>query len=892
MSGKKIGSYLVEVEACDESAISRALELQSTLSQGGVYKPVGEIVVEDLGMSSEDLDRALQRQRVDILSSASLFKSLAPESISEIAGVARHFVLPQNTTIFHERDPGDAFFIVISGRVRVFRTSEEETEITLTTLEPGAGFGEMALLTGEPRSASVETVEPTSLLVVPKNAFDEVIAENPELTNTFVKILSERLTRTNIDLARATDTERAYQRFVSEQSAGSEPELIGETRVIRGLRAKIEEASTNERPVLITGEPGTEKRDVGGLIHQGGGRSDDPVLMLDANAVSLVGSTPGSRHRDPLQLELAQDSALFGHERSAFSFAKTRRLGLLEVCREGTIVIENVDHLAESVQTKLAEFIVSGRFRPMGGQRIGQSSARVIATTSCDLEQLVEAGKFDRRLYELLAPQTLSVPPLRKRKRDLRLIVNRLIEKHSELAEKSVKGIDSEAYNQIMTYDWSGNTDELDVVIRRAVSLAEAESLMPEDLFIGPAPVEGRITFNLLKLDQVRRVFQSKLFPLAPQLVTGFFIGLLICLGLFGTQVPDSNVSVILCWALWWPLLVLSWFLVARGWCAVCPVGALSNFFSRFCSLKLKAPRFLRNYGIYLGASGLGIIVWAEAAASMPISPKATAFLLLGITTCAIAFGLIYQRRVWCRYLCPLGRLSGALSRFSVLELRSNTNVCNNDCTTHGCYVGDGEQSGCPMYEGPFSLSSNQDCILCGNCVKICPDRAPRLNLRLPGHELWTVLKPEHAMAVLVSVIVGTQLFRSLEAAPIFRRLDAGLGQHWALLGLLMLGTTLLAYLFVTAVRSMVFSPVKDQKIEKTSLVAYALIPLAFSFELGYHLRPLLERAGLFIPVLGRQMANRLVARHQQDPPPGLAWRRRLPILLLVATYIWLFASV
>jgi NAD-dependent dihydropyrimidine dehydrogenase PreA subunit len=283
-------------------------------------------------------------------------------------------------------------------------------------------------------------------------------------------------------------------------------------------------------------------------------------------------------------------------------------------------------------------------------------------------------------------------------------------------------------------------------------------------------------------------------------------------------------------------------------------MGALSDLLSKFCSKKLSVPRFIRNYGLYLGALGMLVIFWAEAASSMPFSPRATAVMLLSITTLAATSGLLFSRRAWCRYVCPLGKLAGVMSRCSVVELRSNVNVCNTNCTTHGCYVGERALAGCPMYEGPFSMQSNQDCILCGNCIKICPDKAPKLNLRLPGHELWTFLRPDKTVIVLLPLILATQLFRGLETIPLFHHLEGLLGHHVLSLAFCLVGMICISYLFIRLASPFVFYKLADPEVKKTDLFVYSLIPLCFTFELSYHVEPLLKRAGLLLPVLGRQL--------------------------------------
>ena len=111
---------------------------------------------------------------------------------------------------------------------------------------------------------------------------------------------------------------------------------------------------------------------------------------------------------------------------------------------------------------KLADFLRNGYFTPLGRCELCESSVKIVTTSSADLAQLVSAGKFNQELYDLLAPQTLAVPPLNKRKKDIRLIVQNRIEHYNKLFDKKIKDIDSEAYNKLMAYDWPGNTDELE----------------------------------------------------------------------------------------------------------------------------------------------------------------------------------------------------------------------------------------------------------------------------------------------------------------------------------------------------------------------------------------------------------------------------------------------
>jgi len=925
MASKKIGSYLVENKICIQQVIDTAKEEQVALEQEGIYKPIGQIIIENKNLTPGAVRYALQRQGKDVLHSVPLFKSLPPELIAKISAGAEYRALPKGEIIIHQGDQGDSFYLIISGSARVFRISEDGVDVTLNTIGPGESFGEMALLTGEPRSASVETQESCGLLVISRLLFDQLSSEIPDFSLALSQILSSRLNRGGIELVHASATEKAYQRFISEQSSEIEPKLIGRSKALKRLQEAAKAAAQNDSPVMILGESGTEKSDVAGLIHLNSQRKEGPFLFIDIKTVSIGRGVDRQGKHDPIRLELAQNSALFGHAKGALSFAPERRLGLFQIGDGGTVVLENIEHLADSIQRKLVYFIQHDLFQPLGDQAFIHSSIRIMATSSDDLDQRVQAGRFDKQLFGILKErQLLTVPPLRKRKKDLRKLAEYLSEHYSRQAGKSITGIDLGVYKSIMAYDWPGNTDELSAVIRRAVNLAQANRLTLEDILIGTGSRgTEKLSFNLLKVDRIRQFFQSSAFPGSFQLITAIFFMLIIYLGFFGTQTPNQNVSLELTWGLWEPLVVLSCILAARIWCAVCPVGASSSIISHKYGLNRNVPSFIRNYGGYLAVAGLVAIFWSEVVFNMPFSPRATAILILSITVPAILLALVYRRRVWCRFLCPLGKLVGFLSRCSILELRANQNICNNDCMENSCYVGKADQAGCPVFEAPFVLHNNQDCILCGNCVKNCANQVPALNLRVPGRELWTFRNPDLTMAFLVSFIMGTQLFRGLEKISYFHQYVAGQNQPWILYSACIVLSTSLAFMFIKTAGNAALSFKNIPARIKSNLFAYAFVPMAVIFELGFHFERLISKGGQFFPALGRQLgldwdflvvsmnpfwikfyqtafiligvfASRAVLTnlfrlHLDSSLTRLSFRHQWPILLLAAVYIYLF---
>jgi hypothetical protein len=324
-----------------------------------------------------------------------------------------------------------------------------------------------------------------------------------------------------------------------------------------------------------------------------------------------------------------------------------------------------------------------------------------------------------------------------------------------------------------------------------------------------------------------------------------------------------------------------------------------------------------------VAGAGIVVIFWSEVVFNMPFSPRATAFLILSITLPAVMLALIYRRRVWCRFLCPLGKLIGFISRCSILELRANQNICNSDCMENSCYVGKDHHAGCPVFEAPFVLHNNQDCILCGNCVKNCANQVPALNLRLPGQELWTFHKPEPTMVFLVSIIMGTQFFRGIEKTGYFHEYAFAQTQPWIFYSVLIVISTSLAFLFIKTAVNVAFGSQNTSFRIASNLVAYAFVPLVVIFELSYHFERLINRGGQFFPTLGRQLGfnwdflmmnmnplwikfyqtlfiligffaskavlTNIFRSHLDSSLTRLSLRHQWPILFLAAMYIYLF---
>ncbi|MHB8882523.1 MAG: sigma 54-interacting transcriptional regulator [Thermodesulfovibrionales bacterium] len=836
----------------ENSSADDLLKLQIELAGRDIYKTLDCIVVECLKMEGCRTEGFLGRILQDILRRVRLFEALPPEELAKLASVAENRVLPSGEMICRPMAKGDTYYVIAAGAVRVYRKDREGTDVTLAVRGSGEGFGEISLLTGEPHSVFVETVERTSFIVIPGSAVLCAVFAHPASSRTCSRILAERLAQGYSQIAAVSSTGQAYRHFISEQLMKKDAMLIGSSPAVMNIIAEIETVAGREEPVLVSGEPGTELADIAGLIHEMGRGGRGMLMGMDAKTRRKSDSDTIAAS-DMQHLGLVQAGILFGRGYNALPFAPDRQLGLLLMAVGGTVVIHNIEYLAPAVQERLSDFIENRGFRAVGEDEVLHSDARIIGTTCADLSAMAEEGSFSRRLYRHISGLALSALPLRRRKRDIGLIVEELIKRSNRELDKNIQGVDGDAYKALMDYDWPGNTEELRVVIRRAVSISTTERLMLDNIFIGPPPITGKYTFNLLKVPAVLRVLTSRFYPRAAYLVSIPFLVLIIGLGFFGPQSPDRNAVLILAWAFWEPLLILSVFFTGRAWCSVCPMGAMGSLVRQAAGFNLKVPMFIKNYGFYFSAAGIAVIFWAAVAFNMPSSPRATAMLVIPITTMSCLAGLLFQRRTWCRYLCPLGSIVGVLSSSAIVEMRSNYGVCNNTCSKHDCYTGNAGREGCPMSEGPFSLQSNRTCVLCATCVKICPNQSPVLNLRLPGYELWTVRKAELGFGVLVISLIGTQLFRGIEGTGFLNIFSNREISTWISSGALVITSVLLAALYTFISGRSTFRGPGAQTERGYLLITYALIPLVLGFEVGFQLERLLTMGGQILPVLGRQ---------------------------------------
>jgi len=243
--------------------------------------------------------------------------------------------------------------------------------------------------------------------------------------------------------------------------------LIGESaEMIRVKELIVRIAKSDTTTVLIQGESGTGKELVAKALHSGSGRADEPFKAINCAAV-------------PVNL---LESELMGHERGAFTDAKTTKKGLFELADGGTVFLDEIGDMPLVMQPKLLRLLEEKTFRRVGGVRDISVDVRVISATNHDLSRAMQEGRFRKDLFYRLQVVPITLPPLRDRGNDIRILADHFIAYFNRECHKNVQALSQEAEQILLDYPWPGNVRELRNVIERAMILDIEDEILPDHL--------------------------------------------------------------------------------------------------------------------------------------------------------------------------------------------------------------------------------------------------------------------------------------------------------------------------------------------------------------------------------------------------------------------------
>lgn len=243
-------------------------------------------------------------------------------------------------------------------------------------------------------------------------------------------------------------------------------DIIGKSKAIEQVLSLMKRVAPANTTVLITGESGTGKELIARGLHKASKRSKAQFVSINCAAIpdSLL------------------ESELFGHERGAFTGASSTKQGKFEVASSGTLFLDEIGEMDMSLQVKLLRAVQEQEIQRVGGNSDISVDVRIIAATNKNLEEEVKKGNFREDLYFRLNVVNIDVPPLRRRKEDIPLLVAHFAQKFAQKLDKGLKMVEPEVMEALQKYSWPGNVRELENIIERATVLSKGPSIELADL--------------------------------------------------------------------------------------------------------------------------------------------------------------------------------------------------------------------------------------------------------------------------------------------------------------------------------------------------------------------------------------------------------------------------
>lgn len=268
--------------------------------------------------------------------------------------------------------------------------------------------------------------------------------------------------------------------------------IISKSHKMQQIFDLISTIADTRSTVLIQGESGTGKELIARAIHYSSNRAHHPFVSVSCAAL----------------VETLLESELFGHEKGAFTDARTLKRGKFELADGGSLFLDEIGEISPKLQLNLLRVLQEREFHRVGGEEPIRVDVRVIAATNKNLEQAVREGSFREDLYYRLNVISIHLPPLRERKEDIPLLVDHFVEKFNIESGKRVKGVSEEVLQILIEHDWPGNVRELENVIERAVIINRGGIILPEDL---PPYLSGRSALSGVQESLVQQACAGQL---------------------------------------------------------------------------------------------------------------------------------------------------------------------------------------------------------------------------------------------------------------------------------------------------------------------------------------------------------------------------------------------
>jgi DNA-binding NtrC family response regulator len=278
--------------------------------------------------------------------------------------------------------------------------------------------------------------------------------------------------------------------LLSEQ-AESNYKMFGNSPKMLEVYGEIRKAAATESKVIILGETGTGKDLVARAIHANGRRRNERYYVFPCN------------RKSPEMVE----SELFGHVKGAFTGAIEDKIGMFEYANGGTVLLDEIGDLDFNTQTKLLRIMQTGEYYRIGDPKIRTTNVRILCATHRDLEQMIKSGDFRDDFYYRINENTISLPPLRERREDIPLLLNKFIDRFTIEKGRSPKIFDKPAIDTMVAFDWPGNVRQLENAVKSLIERTESDIIFEDDVrnylklkaadIDRPAPITRNLTARL-----------------------------------------------------------------------------------------------------------------------------------------------------------------------------------------------------------------------------------------------------------------------------------------------------------------------------------------------------------------------------------------------------------
>jgi len=340
------------------------------------------------------------------------------------------------------------------------------------------------------------------------------------LTKPFQRAQLLRLIRQALERRDLIQQNRALQQRLDDLL--QQGAVIGSSPAFRRMMTLLEQVAGSSATVLVQGESGTGKELVARTIHARSARSRGPFVAVNCAALP----------------ETLLESELFGYEKGAFTGAAGRKEGRFELADGGTLFLDEVSDLSAVTQPKILRVLQEGEFERLGGTKTLRVDVRIVAATNQGLAQMVREKRFREDLYYRLNVITMTVPPLRERSEDIRVLAQHFLRVYAAKNNRRLEGFTDDAIRRLEAYAWPGNVRELENVIERGVvltqgTLMDMTDLPPEIAGATPLPegvlsirigtplaeVEARLLEETLRATKGNKTLTAKLLGIDPTTV-------------------------------------------------------------------------------------------------------------------------------------------------------------------------------------------------------------------------------------------------------------------------------------------------------------------------------------------------------------------------------------